>query len=306
MEKTLLYVIMALCLCTCKPQTETKRISAIERHKDNVVRIFDLGHYFTTGFKQLDTITLLEVLFEAEYDAKLKAAKWTPNLGELQKMRWTVDSSNTPITFTQIDTIFSLNDSLKYIVFVTNINIDESKGTNWCHSCGYMYSLVELSKNNNNNIWQITNFEKIAGHFGSYGVSWKCKLYQISRHSYVISIKHFYDFNGCGGGYASENWFKPNSSGEGFNLVFAYNTEFDKGTGPCDEGGFEAEGEVYNSVLVMNKNTTDEKLYDLFLTQNGYYVPNRKKIQIPFNRTIHYIYDEIEEKYVATSKKKLK
>jgi hypothetical protein len=301
--KNLFYINLLIALFACQ---QKEKMSAKEKHKNNVVAWSeDLENQI--GFKQLDSIALLEILFEAEYDPKVRAAKWTPTLGEKFKMSRKIDTIPFEVTYTKLDTIYYPETNVAFAIFQTNIDIGKPSIVGACHGCGSIYSLAKFEKDTNQ-IWHLSHFDKNVGDFGNYAVTGKTRLIEIGKYKteqkissiWAISIPNFKEFNYTGGGFESETWFTPTYN-DGFAKILDYNIELDKG----DDSPILPEGETYKTKLEMDTKISIKEYtnyYDIYLHKKGCRTPPHSRECYPFNRIEKLIYDNIEEKYIAKTK----
>ena len=99
---------------------------------------------------------ILRTLFEVKSFNKDGKGKWKPNVYEWYKM----PKSDDGYCYTGIDTILysTVNNEEKAVVIFETIPYNNGERVE-CHGCNVLLSLATFTRNNN--LWELTEFEKI-------------------------------------------------------------------------------------------------------------------------------------------------
>lgn len=144
----------------------------------------------TFFLKDSSSKEIVAKLFEAKWNKKDSTFQWMPNFSESIQF-----GSNYKDTLrTKVDTIFDYmeeNILKKVIVTSTYINYDD------CHSCQPSLGIINLSLNEELNVFQVDNIAKYIQGFGAWGKSpKKISLFQTNNSSYCVNIIE--EFNAFG------------------------------------------------------------------------------------------------------------
>ncbi|MDP2422309.1 hypothetical protein [Sediminibacterium sp.] len=179
---------------------------------------------------------ILRTLFEVKSFNKDGKGKWKPNVYEWYKM----PISDDGYCYTGIDTILysTVNNEEKAVVIFETIPYNNGERVE-CHGCNILLSLATFTRNNN--LWELTEFEKIFQHAGTWG--YLRGVFEILKLGKDFHCLVFYDEGSSGMGSSSSYTTFYDLGGNGYNKVLSFQDH-------------ESVGENYGNNITFSDETT--------------------------------------------------
>jgi hypothetical protein len=191
--------------------------------------------------KETDDRKIVSTLFEGNWSEKDSTCQWIPNLSE--SIQFGSDLKDT--LRTKIDTIFNYKeDSFKKIILTSTYARNSD-----CHACQPSLGIIELSLNEETNVYQINQITKFITKYGTWGEAPKKRgLLQLGKDIYCVKITEY------SGGMGREVGFTSlYKDGKKIFSFYSYDTN-------NDNVEFDSQKYKYSSSIFFDKKSNTIKI----------------------------------------------
>lgn len=133
--------------------------------------------------KNIDDKDVLAKLFETKYNPKDSTFKWIPNVSESVQFNW---EHTRDTLITKIDTVFNFKegDVSKRLILTTTNTFNNN-----CHACQPSLGLIELSLDEEKQLYQLNYAQKFVTKYGTWGETpQKRSIFKLAEDIFCLKI----------------------------------------------------------------------------------------------------------------------